>query len=76
MPYTMEDFRREFKKEALKILTPDERLDGLSPETLLQRLSPEVRLEGLSPETLLARLTPEEIENYLKRLKDRSPAKS
>jgi hypothetical protein len=45
----MEDFRREFKQEALKMLTPEERLEGLSPE---------------------------EIENYLRRLKDQSPANS
>jgi hypothetical protein len=83
MPYTMDDFRREYKQEALKMLTPEERLEGLSPEQLLEKLSPEMRLEGLSPEkrleglsaeTLLQRLTPEEIENYLRRLKDQSPA--
>ena len=41
MPYTMEDFRRDYLKEHLKDLTPDERLEGLSPDE---------RLEGLSPE--------------------------
>jgi len=30
MPYTMEDFRRDYAKEHLKDLTPDERLEGLS----------------------------------------------
>jgi hypothetical protein len=39
MPYTMEDFKRDYLKE----LTPEERLEGLSPEE---------RLEGLSPEEI------------------------
>ena len=41
MPYTMEDFRRDYVKEHLKDLTPQERLEGLSAEELLQVLSPE-----------------------------------
>lgn len=41
MPYTMEDFRRDYVKEHLKDLTLDERLEGLSAEELLQRLSPD-----------------------------------
>ena len=55
MPYTMEDFKRDFVKEHLKDLTPDERLEGLSPEEIenyLKRLqdassaSPEKRKGG------------------------------
>ncbi len=41
MPYTMEDFRRDYVKEHLKDLTPEELLAGLSPEQradLLKRL--------------------------------------
>ena len=41
MPYTMEDFRRDAKKDALKDLTPDERLEGLPSEKLLEKLTPE-----------------------------------
>jgi hypothetical protein len=41
MAYTMEDFRRDFTKEYLKDLTPEERLAGLSPEEVLRALSPE-----------------------------------
>jgi hypothetical protein len=43
MPYTMEDFKRDFLKEHLKDLTPQERLEGLSAEE---------RLEGLSAEAI------------------------
>jgi hypothetical protein len=32
MPYTMADFRRDYVKEHLKNLIPEERLAGLSPE--------------------------------------------
>jgi hypothetical protein len=67
MPYTMEDFRRDYVREHLKDLTPQERLKDLTPEERLQGLSPEERLAGLSPE---------EIAALLKRYKadDSSPA--
>jgi hypothetical protein len=47
MPYTMEDFRRDYVREHLKDLTLEERLAGLSPEE---------RLAGLSPEAIQALL--------------------
>jgi hypothetical protein len=66
MPYTMEDFRRDYVKEHLKDLSPEERLEGLPPEELLKRLSLEERLKGLSAEQLKA---------FLERLQhDNSPA--
>ncbi len=34
MPYTMEDFRRDFTRDHLDLLTPEERLHGLSPEEI------------------------------------------
>jgi hypothetical protein len=40
MPYTMEDFRREYVKEHLNDLTLEERLEGLSPEERMRGLSP------------------------------------
>jgi hypothetical protein len=50
VPYTMEDFRRDFAKDHLKDLSPEERLAGLSPEQILAALSPEQILAALSPE--------------------------
>ena len=41
MPYTMADFRRDYVKEHLKDLTPEERLEGLPPEERLKGLSAE-----------------------------------
>lgn len=41
MPYTMEDFRRDYVKEHLKDLTPEEIRAAVPPEKLLEGLSPE-----------------------------------
>lgn len=68
MPYTMEDYRRDLKKEALDQLTPQEILDGLPPEKrskLLEALPLEQRLKGLSKA---------DIENYLRNLHGETPA--
>ncbi len=70
MPYTMEDFERDFTREHLHLLPPEERLKGLSAETIFQRFSPEERLQGLPPEERLKGLSPEIIEAYLAQLKD------
>jgi hypothetical protein len=67
MPYTMEDFRRDYVKEHLKDLTAAERTEGLSSEERLAGLSPQERLAGLSPEQRLAGLPAEEIAALLKR---------
>lgn len=56
MSYTMADFRRDYTKEHLKDLTPEERLEGLSPQEIRAVLSPEKLLEGLSPEEVAALL--------------------
>jgi hypothetical protein len=49
MPYTKEDYKRE----VLAQYTPQERLEGLPVDELLQRMSPRERLQGLSPRDLL-----------------------
>ena len=56
MSYTMDDFRRDYVKEHLKDLTPEERLAGLAPEDLCAALPPQKYLQGLSPEELEALL--------------------
>ncbi|MGH7451554.1 MAG: hypothetical protein ACRENG_09440, partial [bacterium] len=83
MPYTVEDYKRDRKKEVLASLTPEELLESLSleellkrlpPEELLKRLPPEERLKGLPPEERLKGLPAEELlkrvstEELLKRL--------
>ena len=78
MPYTMEQFRKDYVKahlpelnpdEVLSMFTPKDRLKGLAPKDRLEGLAPEDRLEGLAPKDRLKGLAPEEIEAYLKKLK-------
>lgn len=59
MPFTMEDFRRQFVKEHFPQLSDEEQ------EEVLRRLPPERRLAGL---------TEEQIRQYLDRLSSRQPA--
>jgi hypothetical protein len=60
MPYTMEQFRKEYIKA---------HLGDLDPEEILSRFNPDERLKGLKPDERLKGLKPEEIETYLKKLK-------
>jgi hypothetical protein len=62
MPYTMEDFKRDFVKEHLDELSPEERLQGLPPEE---------RLKGLSLEDLTKALSHEEFRALVEKLKQR-----
>jgi hypothetical protein len=64
MPYTMEEFMRDAKREILLEMTPEERLAGLAPEE---------RLAGLTPEQVLDLLTPEQVERYLQRRRHNPP---
>jgi hypothetical protein len=73
MPYTMEDFQRDYVKEHFAKLTPEEQreaLQALPPEkqqAVLQALPLEKRLEGLSAE---------QIRQYLDKLTAGRPAAS
>ena len=58
MPYTMEQFRKEYVKAHLNELDLEDRIKGLNAEEVLSRFNPEERLKGLNPE---------EIEKYLKK---------
>ena len=69
MPYTMEQFRKEYIKAHLGDLDPEEILSRFKPEEILSRFKPDERLKGLKPEERLKGLKPEEIETYLKKLK-------
>ena len=71
MPYTMEQFRREYVKAHLAELDPEEVLSRFAPEDRLKGLEPEEVLARFEPEDRLRGLEPEEIEAYLKKLKKR-----
>ena len=61
MPYTMEDFKRDFLKEHL--------------HEFLKEMTPQQRLEGLSPEELLETLPTETIERFLEKRKAERPSR-
>src|SRR6266540_17972 len=70
MPYTMEDFKRDYVKEFFPKLTPEERRE------VLQSLPPEEQeevLRALPPEQRLAGLSEEQIRQYLDRLSASRP---
>jgi hypothetical protein len=67
MPYTMEDFLRDYVKKHFPKLTPQEKREAL------ERLSPEERLAGLSPEERLAGLSEEQVRQLLDYLTARRP---
>jgi hypothetical protein len=71
VPYTMQDFMRDYIKERLPELPREEREDVLRSLPLEERLAgipPEERLAGIPPEERLAGLPPEQIRQFLDRL--------
>jgi len=56
----MDDFNRDFTRDHLHLLRPEELLKDLPTEERLKGLPPEERLKGLSPEI---------IETYLSQLR-------
>ncbi|MGP8330423.1 MAG: hypothetical protein ACT6FF_08935 [Methanosarcinaceae archaeon] len=80
MPYTMEQFQKDYIKAHIGVLDPEEvlskfraedRLKGLRAEDRLKGLRAEDRLKGLRAEEVLSKFKAEEIEFYLERLKKR-----
>jgi hypothetical protein len=65
MPYTMEDFKRDFVKEHLSELSPEERLKGLPPEERIKGMPPEERLKGMPAEERLKGLSVEDLTKAL-----------
>jgi hypothetical protein len=63
MPYTMEDFRRDYAREHL-----DQFLSLLTTEEVLRRFSAEEVLRRFSAEEVLRRFSAEEIKAYLEKL--------
>jgi hypothetical protein len=72
MPYTVEDVRRELRKEFMATFTAEELRGYLPTEERLKGLPPEERLKGLPPEERLKGLTKKQIEDYLKKLSTQS----
>jgi hypothetical protein len=84
MPFTMEDFNRQYIKEHFSRLTPEEQAEALrtlppqEQQEVLKALPPDERknvLQGLPPEERLAGLSADEIRQYLDRLTTQRPAR-
>ena len=67
MPYTLDDFTKEYVQDHLHVLSPEERLRNLSPEERLKDLSPEACLKPFSLKERLKDFSSEEIRAYLKK---------
>uniref|UniRef100_UPI004055CFD2 hypothetical protein n=1 Tax=Candidatus Electrothrix sp. TaxID=2170559 RepID=UPI004055CFD2 len=76
MAYTMEDFKKDYVKENLGVLSPDEVIKSFSPDEVMKNFSPDDRLKGLSLNDrlkglslndLLQGISFEEIQLYLKK---------
>ena len=81
MSYTMKDFQKDYVRNHLGLLSPDEILDRFSPDDRLKGISPDDRLKGLSSDEVLQRFSPddrlkgisfEEIQLYLKKLGEKT----
>lgn len=72
MPYTIEDFQRDYAREYLDRLTPDEILKNYPMEKILKNLSPDERLKGISDnelkELIKKRFSEKEREEILRML--------
>lgn len=75
MPYTWEDFERDFDQELLARVSAEDRIKGLPAELRLKGLPAEVRLKGLPVEARLKGLPAKEIEAYLKKLRQQKSKK-
>ncbi|HLA35840.1 MAG TPA: hypothetical protein VJ001_13335 [Rhodocyclaceae bacterium] len=65
MPYTIQDFQRDYVRDHLNLLSPDEVLQRYSPDERLKNLSPLERLRDLSPTERLDGLSLDEIKAWL-----------
>jgi hypothetical protein len=69
MPYTFEEFHRDYTMPFIESLPTEVRLKGIPTEVRLKGISPDERLKGLTPSEVFKQFTPSEIEAYLLKLK-------
>lgn len=69
MPYTFEEFHRDYTIPFIESLPTDIRLRGIPPEEVLKQFSPKEVFKQFSPEEVLKQFSPSEIEAYLLKLK-------
>ena len=61
MSYTVEDYKKDFVREHLNLLSTDDRIKDLSPDDVLKRYSPDEVLKRYSPDEVLKRYSPDEV---------------
>ena len=75
MPYTANDFYREFTRSHLDWLSVQERLNGVSLEERIKDFSPEDVLDTLLSGDMLARVSPEKWEQFVQQLRHQDQQK-
>ncbi|MGH8553921.1 MAG: hypothetical protein ACRERS_11560 [Methylococcales bacterium] len=65
MSYTVLDFQKDYVRDHLDLLSPEEVLKRFSPEEVLKRFSPEEVLKRFSPDDRLQGLSPDDIIKHL-----------
>ncbi len=65
MSYTVEDYKKDFVREHLNLLSTDDRIKDLSPDDVLKRYSPDEVLKRYSPDEVLKRYSPDDLINNL-----------
>ena len=76
MPYSMEQFSKDFTKDHLHLLNPSDVLTQFSPDDVLTQFSPRDRLKGLAPSDRLKGLAPTDVLTHFSpgdRLKGLAP---
>ena len=68
MPYTVEDYYRDFTKRHIDWLTPEERLKGIAPEERIKDLSPDALEDLLFSDRILEHINPEQKARLLRKL--------
>lgn len=75
MPYTVTDYFRDFTKEHLDWLTPEERLKGLDLTQHIQTMAPDDVLKSLFPDESGEHVDAAKLERYLRQLHQQSAKK-
>jgi hypothetical protein len=61
MPYTFEDFHRDYTMPFIESLPPEVRLKGIPPEVRLKGIPPEEVFKQFSPDEVFKQFTPDEV---------------
>ena len=68
MPYTLDDYRKEYVRGGLHLLTPEEVVTYYEPQQLLSSFAPKERLAGLDTKDILAELSAKDPDWFAKAL--------